>query len=427
MTALRREGAAPPVRIAHLGLGAFHRSHQVALTARAADAERWGFASFGGRGSATADALAAQDGLFTLVERGPERDELQVLSNLVRTGSAADDALLREIVARASTAMVTLTVTEAGYRLDRAGALDLADDAVRRDVDALRDRRRPTTPLGRLVDAVRAGRDAGGGPIAVVPCDNLADAGRLVAGALQTLADRVDPALAAWIAVEAPVASCSVDRITPATTDDDRRLVRELTGVDDASPVVAEPFASWVIEGSFPAGRPDWGDAVDLVDDVGPYERRKLWMLNGAHTYLALAGGLRGCSTVAEAIADRTLRRRVEELWDACARQLDLPGLGEYRAQLLARFENARIRHELAQIRLDTELKLRMRVPPVLLAERAAGRPGTAHARVLAAWLRQPDVRERSEPIATALARIDPRLTDPAIVDLTRALLEEET
>lgn len=111
-----------------------------------------------------------------------------------------------------------------------------------------------------------------------------------------------------------------VDRITPATTDDLRAAVRAATGAEDAYPVPTEPFSEWVIQGRFPAGRPAWETAgARIVDDVAPFERRKLALLNGSHSLLAYAGTILGHETVADAIADARCLAWVEQWWDeAC-------------------------------------------------------------------------------------------------------------
>ena len=123
------------------------------------------------------------------------------------------------------------------------------------------------------------------------------------------LAGAVDATLLGWIAEHVDFATSMVDRITPGTTDEDRRLVAQAQGYEDASPVPTEPFAEWVISGSFPAGRPAWQDAgARLVEDITPYEQRKLWLLNASHSLLAYAGSIRGHATIDEAIADPQCR-----------------------------------------------------------------------------------------------------------------------
>jgi fructuronate reductase len=125
------------------------------------------------------------------------------------------------------------------------------------------------------------------------------------------------------------------------------------------------------------------------VTDVEPWEQRKLWLLNGSHSLMAYAGSLRGHSTVAEAIADPVVRGWVEEWWDVAAAHLPLPAaeIADYRAALLERYANPRIRHLLAQIAADGSQKVPVRVWPALHASLHAGQVPEGACRILAAWV----------------------------------------
>ncbi|PYI68650.1 oxidoreductase [Arthrobacter livingstonensis] len=420
----RTANAAPaaPVRIVHLGLGAFHRTHQAWYTQHASDGAQWGIAAFTGRRPDAAVALAAQDGLFTLIERGGEGDRFELVTSIVEAHDGADGAALCRLVAAPATALVTLTITEAAYNLAADGTLDTANPAVQADIGILRPAgtkdvsdagtppgpaapRAASTPAastaasrapavstaaGRLVQALAARRDAGAGPLAVVSCDNLAHNGAAARAAIGGLADVANPGLGAWIAENVSFVGTSVDRITPRTTEAEIALVAAECGYADSSPVVTEPFSDWVLSGEFPAGRPDWASAgAVFVDEIEHFENRKLWLLNGAHSLLAYAGQLRGHATVAQALADPACAAWIKEFWDEAEANLPADGLGipAYRAALLARFSNARIAHHLAQIAMDGSSKLRMRAVPVLTAELSAGRSGAGVARMIAAWV----------------------------------------
>jgi len=224
----------------------------------------------------------------------------------------------------------------------------------------------------------------------VVSCDNLPGNGAVTERVVTELAEAADPALAAWIREQVSFVATMVDRITPRTTDDDLRAVAEQTGWADAVPVVTEPFTEWVLSGAFPAGRPAWDAAgARFVDDVHPHETRKLLLLNGGHSLLAYAGSARGHDTIAEAVTDPVCRRWLDQWWDEASRHVPLPAedLVAYRAALLDRFANPRIRHTLAQIAADGSQKVPIRVLPVVRAERAAGRMPPGAVRILAAWI----------------------------------------
>lgn len=414
----RRTGqaaAAPaPVRIIHLGLGHFFRAHQAWYTAHASDAAQWGIAAFTGRSLASAEALNAQDGLFTLVERGPEADRLEVIASVVEAVAGQDVERLEKFARDPRVAVITLTVTESGYRLTSAGLPDLDDGDVSADLDALRsDRPAASTILGRLATVFRARRDAAAGPIAVVPCDNIPGNGDFVARGVTAFAELVDPALAAWITANVSFVSTSVDRITPHT--DEVPAVVSFAGWLDDLTVITEPFSDWVLAGDFPAGRPDWESAgARFVDDIEPWENRKLWLLNGAHSLLTFAGMPRGLHTVAEAIADPECRALVESFWgEAVACLPDGTEHVQYRRQLIDRFENPRIVHRLAQIAAEATTKVEFRFAAVAERSIADGRDASASARSLAtwiAWLRTHPgaVDVRADAVAAAEASADP-------------------
>ena len=428
-----------PVRIVHLGLGAFHRAHQAWYTWRATDGAEWGIAAFTGRGPAAAETLTAQDGLFTLVERAPDEDRVEVVGSIVQAHDGARVDLLGELLARPEVAIVTLTVTEAGYRLRATGEPDLDDPAVAADVDRLAAaaadgaplaQAAPVTALGRLVAGLEARRRAGGAPIAIVPCDNIPGNAEFVRVGLVGLARLVEPRLAAWIDAEVSFVGTSVDRITPRLESAGLPAVKA-AGWLDAAPVVTEPFRDWTLSGDFPAGRPRWETAgARFVDDVEPWERRKLWLLNGAHTILAAAGALRGLDTVAEAIADDECRAAVGAFWAEAASRLPA-GIEhvDYRAALIERFANPRIVHRLAQIAADGSTKARVRLAAVAEESIDAGADATGSLAALGIWVasvlsgvRGPDSREAdlvaaassAAPVAAVLAIASERLAADA-------------
>jgi fructuronate reductase len=381
------------VRIVHLGLGNFFRAHQCWYTDHAGDGQQWGVAAFTGRGnSALVRELERQQGLYTLVTRAADADRFETLGSLTRAHAASDHDAWLSYFCEPELAAVTLTVTEAGYLLGAGGGLDTANPDLQADLAALRRARSAPvrTAVARLVAGLAARRAADAGPLALVPCDNIADNGLRAGRVVGELAEMLEAPLAAWIAQSLSIVNTVVDRITPATTAQDVEIVLRCTGSDDRCPVVTEPQCEFVLSGTFPAGRPRWEDAGAIAtDDVRPFEQRKLWLLNGGHSLLAYAGSIAGHRTVAEALLDETCRSWLAQWWDTVTPHLQMPAdeIGGYRAQLLERWANPRIAHRLAQIAADGSQKLPIRVLPVLRAERAAGRLPMGATRVLAAWI----------------------------------------
>ncbi|HAM25321.1 MAG TPA: mannitol dehydrogenase family protein [Microbacteriaceae bacterium] len=408
-----RRTARHPVRIVHLGLGAFHRAHQAWYTQRANAAapiaDGWGIHAFTGRSAVAAEVLTAQDDLYVLIERG-EVDTASIIESISAASDGADAVSWRAAVADPAVAIVTITVTERGYRLSTDGTLDWRDADVLADLELLRagGAAAAVTAPGRLVDGLRA-RMLGGGPaVAVVSCDNLSHNGRLTRDAVLALAAAVDADLAGWIDRNVSFVSTMVDRITPAATDADRAIALEATGLPDATPVVTEPFSEWVLSGDFPSGRPAWETVgARIVQDIVPFERRKLWLLNGAHSLLAYRGLAAGHETIAEAMRDEDCGDAVERLWSEAAEVLpfDTAEIESSLAALRSRFGNARIEHRLAQIATDGSHKLVPRIVEPMRRRREAGfEVGEAQAGVLAAWAMHLIGAHVADPSAEALA-----------------------
>ena len=397
-----------PVRIVHLGLGAFHRAHQAWYTQLANQLgiePGWGIAAFTGRSPAAAVALHAQGETYSLIERSASGDSATVIESISEAVPGTDHERWREHFADPGVAVVTLTITEAGYRLGQHGGLDLADPEVAGDILRLGAGEPAVTAPGRLADGLRARMRADAGPIAVVSCDNLSDNGSATRAAVLGIAGGD---LAEWIERNVSFVSTMVDRITPATVDADRAIAERLIGATDAVPVVTEPFSEWVLAGKFPAGRPPWDRAgARFVVDVAPFERRKLWLLNAAHSLLAYRGLLHGHATVDEAMLDPDCADAVEQLWAEARVVLPFDDAEIDRAldALRDRFGNPRIRHLLAQVAADGSKKLGPRIIDPLRARLAADLgAGESQLGVLAAWSLHLTGDDRRDPLADELA-----------------------
>jgi fructuronate reductase len=338
-------------RIAHLGLGAFARSHQAWYTQVASD--DWGIVALRGR---VAQALSDQNWRYGLLVRGPDSDDATVIDSVIGFDAGA--------ISNPEVSVVTLTVTEAGY---------------------LRGAQPPTA----IATGLRERRDGGAGSITIVPCDNVPSNG----GAIRdSVLAECEPELARWVGENVSFVSTMVDRITPAATSTDVEVAERLLGWLDAIPVVTEPFTEWVLQGEFPAGRPEWEKAgAQFVDDVEPYEQRKLWMLNAAHSLLAYRGLELGHQTVFDAWSDSMIAAEVEQLWSEARPVLTLGGaeLDAWLAALRIRWQNPRIEHRLEQIASGGEQKIPARIEAVIDKRREAGlAPGAAELETVAAWER---------------------------------------
>lgn len=410
--------------IVHLGVGAFHRAHQAAFIDACLTAGQggWGIVGASLRSPETRDALAPQDGLYTLAVRDGEAETLSVIGSIQRVVVASEDpAGLLDVLTAPATRIVTLTVTEKAYLRRSDGSLDVDHADIRADIA---DRTRPRTIHGFIIEALARRIAAGIAPFTVLSCDNLPANGKAVRRVLADFAQLVDPSLAQFVRSELSCPSSMVDRIVPATTDADRERISATLGVADAWPVVTEPFCQWVVEDDFAMGRPDWEQfGVTMVDDVTPYEDMKLRLLNGAHSAIAYLGQLQGLETVADAFGNTVIRRFVEGLWRESIQTLPA-GLdtAAYIGQLADRFSNTALKHRTAQIANDGSQKLPQRIIAPALELLRSGREAAHLEIVVAAWIAAARARAPGafadpldEKLATAFAQGDV----PAIFDIT--------
>ena len=397
------------VGIVHLGLGAFHRAHQAVFTedaAAAASEDHWGILGVTQRSARVAEQLRPQDGLYSVLTKGRSSSSLRVIGSM--RGAAflqADTALVLDAIAAPTTAIVSSTVSEKGYRRAPGGGPDLDDVDLACDLAAVgAEITGPTsatdvparTPVGALVRGLARRFVADAGPITIVCCDNMTDNGRVLAelvhGALDAVGGPDVEKLRAWVVESVRFPSTMVDRITPATTAEHQAQARELLGLRDEGLVVAEPFSQWVIEDDFAGARPRWELAgATFTSEVAPWERAKLRLLNGAHSAVAYLGALRGFTMIDEAVCDPEIASLVRQMMAhdviptlTAPDGVDLAAYGE---QILERFANPSTGYTTIQVAGDGSQKLPIRVLGTVADRLAAGVVPTAAVRAVAAWV----------------------------------------
>lgn len=430
-----------PVRMVHLGIGAFARSLPLWLTEqvnRAGRDEPWGAAVYTGTSPRQAELLQRQDGLYHVLRRSAADD---VVDRVDCISAATDGSQLSAVTASladAAVTVVTTTFTEAGHRMSREGALDRDDPGVHSDLAVINDfthrgaadfaeglgSANVVTAVGRLLIGLEARRRSGHGvPLTIVPCDNLPANGRTLKHLLFDAAAG-SPELTHWLDREVTVADSVVDRITPAAGPQEREAIARMTGVEDRAAVVTEPYFAFTLAGATSAARPEWESVgAQSVSDVAPYERRKLRLLNGAHSLLAHGGRLRGHRYVHEAIADPVLLDRVHRWWAEAAVGLpDSLEVEQYSAELARRFSNHRLPHRLDQIAIDSEVKLGIRIVPVVRATVARGESAAAGLYAVAAWLVDTSPEHAEMALDARVEALAPGLLDH---DAVRSTLTE--
>ena len=403
------------VGIVHVGVGGFHRAHEAwyldRLMSRGLGRE-WAICGVGllPRDQRMRDALTSQDGLYTLVQKRPDGTlEARVCGSIVDFLYAPSDpqAVIEKMTAP-STRIVSLTITEGGYNVHPVtGRFDPANPDIVHD---LQPGAAPRTVFGFVIEALARRRDRGIPPFTVMSCDNIEGNGNLARRMFGAFASLRDPQLGEWVADAVAFPNAMVDRITPVTSDTDRAALLAHFGVDDACPVVCEPFAQWVLEDTFPLGRPPW-EAVgaQLVADVRPYELMKLRLLNASHQAIAYLGYLSGYEYVHQAAQDPLFAAFARGYMDleATATLAPVPGvdLAEYKSTIIERFANPEVRDTLARICAETSDRIPKFLLPVIRHQLANGGAIELSALVIASWARY---AEGVDETGRAIEVVDP-------------------
>ncbi len=434
----RHEVVLPPtgwsqqsIGIVHFGIGAFHRAHQALYTQEAFAStgdDRWGISGVTQRTAEVQRQLALQDGLYGVLDGSLDHPRLTVVGGVREVLYPVEQFTeLTQRISSPEVTIITLTITEKGYRRSSTGGLDVEDPAVAEDLRG----GSPATAVGRLVRGLAARADAGGGPITVLSCDNLTTNGRVLERlVLEFCAASGQDDLARWIAGNVTFPSSMVDRIVPATTERDRERASAILGLSDRGLVVAETFRQWVIEDRFAADRPRWEvGGAQVVDDVEPFEQMKLRILNGTHSALAYRGALRGYATIAEAVADPELRAFAEEMIATDIIPVTPPPPGQdrevYAATVIERFADPSLAHTTRQVAMDGSQKIPLRLLGTLRSNLDAGRMPWGVVLAVGAWMSyvacaQSDAHRLriEDPLAVQLADRVRGVTNPAeIVD----------
>ena len=382
--------------IVHVGIGGFHRAHQAYYTDTLLQDESikdWGIC-----GVALLDfdtkiynTLKEQDGLYTLIVKELDGTlSKSVIGSIVECMFAPENPLkVIEKMADPEVKIISLTITEGGYNYNEATkSFNFENPLIQHD---LKHPQAPKTIFGYLTQAFKLRKERGLKGCTVQSCDNVQGNGHVAKNMLLSYVQKAAPELVPWIKANVSFPNSMVDRITPATSPLDISKLKESTGIDDAWPVVCEPFHQWVIEDDFIAGRPAWETVgAQFVKDVVPYEKMKLSLLNAGHSVLGIIGALMGYSTIDEAANNPEIATFLRAYMDYEVTPVlgDLEGvdLDKYKQSLLQRFGNIYIKDQIDRICSESSAKIPIFILPTVQAQLKNKAVVDRAAFVLAAW-----------------------------------------
>ncbi|MFC3394740.1 mannitol dehydrogenase family protein [Brenneria rubrifaciens] len=356
-------------RIVHIGFGAFHRAHQALFTDRVLNQQGgdWGICEISLFGNEELiKTLRRQAHRYSVLEKGAQGHQAIVIGSVNESLHARLEGITAVIekLAEPQVAIVSMTITEKGYCIDRRnGTLNWQNPLIKTDLET------PDAPAsvpGILVEALRVRRERGLPPFTILSCDNMPENGRIIKTAVLELAKARNTVLAEWIEMQVTFPNTMVDRIVPAATPETLQEIANVLGVSDPCGIACEPFIQWIIEDRFTAGRPAWDRVgAQLVEDVRPFEEMKLRMLNGSHSFLAYLGYLAGYLHINDCMADEHYRRIAHHLMmNEQAPTLNVSGvdLADYANRLITRYANPALKHRTWQIAMDGTQKLPQRM-----------------------------------------------------------------
>ncbi|WP_395663560.1 mannitol dehydrogenase family protein [Aestuariivirga sp.] len=390
----RRDELSPG--IVHIGVGNFHRAHLAVYLDELfnrGEGHDWAII---GAGVMPGDevmrqTLKEQDYLTTVVEQDNELSAARVTGAMIDFIPPGDRARLLARLADPSTRIVSLTVTEGGYMIDPATQMfDPQHLAIQHDAA---EPLNPTSAFGLILRGLAMRREKGIAPFTVMSCDNVPHNGAVTCNAVAGLAELIDPELASWVRANVAFPNAMVDRITPATSDRERRITSDVFGIEDAWPVFCEEFKQWVIEDKFPQGRPALEKAgVQFVPDVSPYENMKIRILNGGHAIIAYPGGLLDVHFVHEAMEHPLIRAFLDKVENGEVIPTVAPvpdtDLHDYYKLIVRRFANPKIGDTIRRLCLDGSNRQPKFIVPTVRDRLAAGKGVEGLALESALWCR---------------------------------------
>ena len=394
--------------ILHMSVGGFHRSHQAVyvdeyLSVAPSD---WMITGVGlmPQDSTNLNHLKDQDGLYAVLERAPTEDKVRIVGSMksVIHAPTETDTLINQIASPAIK-ILSLTITEKGYYYNEKRDLDLNNPIIQGDVTLPA---QPKTAYGYITKGLLKRRADGVGPVTIMCCDNLPGNGHITEHLLTQFLEKAAPDLISWVKENVTFPNGMVDRITPVTTPAIQNILAEKFGIVDGWPVVCEDYIQWILEDKFIAGRPEFEKVgVQMVQEVEPYEKMKVRLLNGSHSALSYVSYLMGYRAVDAAMADPLVSGFIKKYMDddITSTLPSVPGIDlvAYKAKLIERFANPSISDQVQRLAEDGSQKIRNAIVPPMESQLQSGKSIKWMALALAGWWRYLNgTDEEGQPIA---------------------------
>lgn len=397
--------------IVHIGVGGFHRSHQayyIHQLLQKGETKNWAICGIGLREAdrKMAKILEEQDNLYTLVTQHPNGQvDNEIIGSIKEYILAVDSPQLAiDKMADSNTKIVSLTITEGGYSfIPSTGDLNFEDPDIQHD---LANPEEPKSVYGYLTAALRKRKTNGIPAFTILSCDNIQHNGDMARKMVLAYANKQDKGLADWIEKEVGFPNAMVDRITPVTSEVVIKYLENNFDLNDQWPVVCEPFIQWVIEDKFSNGRPPLEDlGVQFVQDVTPYEKMKIRLLNAGHSVLGIPGAIHGHETIDACMRDTVFSKFMRDFMDKevtpILGKIEGIDIEKYKDTLEDRFANVNIKDRVGRICMESSAKLPKFLIPTIKENLEKGGSIKYGTFILATWCYYSDkgIDENGKPL----------------------------
>ncbi|WP_418502285.1 mannitol dehydrogenase family protein [Flagellimonas sp.] len=384
--------------ILHFGVGGFHRAHQAHYLQRLNDLEVPGEQHWSIIGACIleqdkefVERMKAQDFTYTLKTTGTSGEvtvaSISTISKMYYGPLQAQELIA--LIASDQVGVISFTITEGGYMIDSAtGGFLINHPMIQQDLESPSV---PKTVFGYLAQGLQLRRENKAGNLIMLSCDNVQENGHVLQNSLESFLESYDSSLVSYVREHLSFPNSMVDRITPVTTNGDKTRFENEFGYKDECLVVSEDFCQWIMEcpgqGLFP--KLDLV-GVKMVEDVRPYEKMKLRMLNGGHSLVGFLGKAMGYAYIHEAVNDPL----ISKLFDQYLEDEVIPGLDSledmdyrvYAKTVKERFGNELLADSTDRIISYSSAKIPKFVLPVLEDRWSHKRNGDISSLILAAW-----------------------------------------
>jgi len=357
--------------IIHFGVGNFHRAHQALYVNQIIEKYKTNLGIIGVslQNETIKNNLLKQDNLYTLCRLSDEEQDFTIISALKEILFAPKEVnRILNFIADENIKVITITVTEKGYKYDpKKNSLLL-------DADILSDLEDKTTKtlIGFISKGLLKRFNKNKFSLSIISCDNLSNNGNILEKLVIEFLSLYSPKMLNWVKNNVEFPNTMIDRIVPKQSLENIELIKDKLSIIDRSSIITEPFSQWYIESQSNDLKKILNNKnINFVENLKFYEDIKLKILNASHSAIAYSGLLLGYKYVHDVIDDPACYKFVLNFLEReVIPVLNIPDdfdVEKYKITTLNRFKNQYIKDTVIRISMDGSYKIKIRFIDTLM------------------------------------------------------------